>query len=88
MKLVLKYGGTSISTVKDIKRICQNLNSLAKNNSIVVVCSAIDGVTDELLEMSKQIQRGNKKQVDHILFGIKRKHNQLGDKLLTNSKLI
>ena len=88
MKLVLKYGGTSISTVKDIKRICQNLNSLAKNNSIVVVCSAIDGVTDELLEMSRQIQRGNKKQVDHILFGIKRKHNQLGDKLLTNSKLI
>ena len=87
MKLVLKYGGTSISTVKDIKNICQNINSLAKNNSIVMVCSAVDGVTDELLEMSRQIQRGNKKQVDRILFGIKRKHNQLGDNLVTNPKL-
>jgi len=87
MKLVLKYGGTSISTVKDIKNICQNINSLAKNNSIVMVCSAVDEVTDELLEMSRQIQRGNKKQVDGILFRIKRKHNQLGDKLVTNPKL-
>ena len=87
MKLVLKYGGTSISLAKDIKNICENISSLAKHNSIVVVCSAIDGVTDELLEMSKLIQRGNKKQVDHLLFGIKRKHNQLGDHLITTSQI-
>jgi len=87
MKLVLKYGGTSISSVKDIKNICENIDSLAKNNSIVIVCSALNGVTDELLEMSKLIQRGNKKQTDHILFGIKRKHKQLGNSLVTSSKL-
>ena len=50
MKLVLKYGGTSISSVKDIKNICENIDSLAKNNSIVVVCSALNGVTDEYLK--------------------------------------
>ena len=60
MKLVLKYGGTSISSVKDIKNVCQNINSVGKNNSVVVVCSAVDGITDELLEMSRLIQRGNK----------------------------
>ena len=87
MKFVLKYGGTSISSVKDIRNVCQNITSLGKNNSVVVVCSAVDGVTDELLEMSRLIQRGNKKQADHILFQIKRKHNQLGDKLVTNPKL-
>jgi len=87
MKLVLKYGGTSISSVKDIKNVCQNINSVGKNNSVVVVCSAVDGITDELLEMSRLIQRGNKKQVDHILFGIKRKHSQLGEELVTSSKL-
>ena len=87
MKLVLKYGGTSISSAKDIKNVCENINSLANNNSLVVVCSAVNGVTDELLEISKLIQRGNKKQVAHILFGIKRKHKQLGENLLTNPKL-
>jgi len=87
LKLVLKYGGTSISSAKDIRNVCENINSLANDNSLVLVCSAVDGITDELLEMSKLIEHGNKRQADHILFGIKRKHKQLGDNLVTDPKL-
>ena len=53
MKLVIKYGGGSISSSKDINIVTKNLNQLSKKNQIVVVCSAIDGITNDLVQISE-----------------------------------
>ena len=60
MKLVLKYGGTSISTARHIKEVAKHINKLSKQNKIVIVCSAISGITDDLLEKHQLIIKGKK----------------------------
>ena len=60
MRLVIKYGGTSISAAKDIRVIAKHLNELSKKNKIVVVCSATSGTTDALIEISESIKKENK----------------------------
>ena len=56
MKVVIKFGGTSIATVKDIRNVVGKVNTLSTENKLVVVCSAVDGVTDELIKISNEIQ--------------------------------
>jgi aspartate kinase len=77
LKLVIKFGGTSISSAKDIKSVANYLQSLSKKNQIVVVCSALSGVTDDLLEISKFVKKGNKENANRLVTKIIKKHKQL-----------
>ena len=60
MKLVLKYGGTSISNTKDILVVAKHVSTLSKKHQIVLVCSATSGTTDDLIEISESIKKENK----------------------------
>ena len=86
MKVVIKFGGTSIATVKDIKNVAEIVNSLTKKNKLVVVCSAIDGITDELIKISNEIKKENKKEANRTLARISQKHKQFVTHLITNTK--
>ena len=88
MKLVIKFGGTSLATVKDIKNVVKIVDKISKKNKIVVVCSAVDGITDELIQISSLIQKGNKKNANRILAKISQKHKQFTTHLVTNSKIL
>jgi len=57
LKLVLKYGGTSISNTNDIKSIAKYVNELSKKHQIVLVCSATSGTTNDLIEISESIKK-------------------------------
>ena len=87
MKLVLKFGGTSLASVKNIQNVAKNVSQLSNDNQIVVVCSAIDGTTDELIQISSLIERGNKKDANRILARISQKHKQFATHLVTNPKI-
>src|SRR4029079_18562551 len=50
--IVVKFGGTSVSTKSNIARIVSIVSSKKKDNPIVVV-SALSGVTDLLLSISR-----------------------------------
>ena len=52
LKLVVKFGGTSLATVKEIKNVVKTIDKISKKNKIVVVCSAVDDITDELIQIS------------------------------------
>ena len=77
MKFVIKYGGTSISTAKDIHVISKHLNLLSKKLKIVVVCSATSGTTDDLLEISESIKKENKSKAEQLASKIINRHKQL-----------
>ena len=87
MKIVIKFGGTSIATVKDIKNVAQIVSTLSNKNKLVVVCSAIDGITDELIKISNEIKRENKKEANRTLARISQKHKQFVIHLITNTKI-
>lgn len=86
MKLVLKFGGTSISTSKNIRKVTSYIHLLSKQNQIVIVCSAIDGVTDELIQISKFIQRGNKENANRLTVKIIARHKQLAKETIIKSQ--
>ena len=79
MRLVIKYGGTSISTAKNIQAVAKHLNDLSKKNQIVVVCSATSGTTDDLIEISESIKKENKSKAEQLASKIINRHKQLAE---------
>ena len=77
MRLVIKYGGTSISASKDIQAIAKHINSLSKKHQILVVCSATSGTTDDLIEISESIKKENKSKAEQLASKIINRHKQL-----------
>ena len=87
MKLVLKFGGTSLASVKDIQNVTNIVSKLSSENEIVIVCSAVDGITDELIHISEQIKKVNKKEANRALAKISQKHKQFTTHIVTDSKI-
>jgi len=46
---VLKFGGTSVGSAKNINNVINILNSYAEKDTIICVVSAVGGITDKLL---------------------------------------
>ncbi len=92
MRLVLKYGGTSISSATDIQAVANYVNLLSKHNEIVIVCSAISGTTDDLIEISQSIKKENKDKAEQLALKIINRHKQLAKqtikKLTIRKKLL
>ena len=54
--VVLKFVGTSVGTIKRIKKVAEIIQNYKKKNyKVVVVSSAISGVTNELIKKAKEI---------------------------------
>ena len=54
--VVLKFGGTSVGTIKKIKKIAEIIKSYKeKNYKVIVVSSAMSGVTNELIKKSRDV---------------------------------
>jgi len=68
-KIVIKFGGTSVSSIERIiaaaKIIKKKLN---KKNKVIVVVSAMSGRTNELVKQSEKISKNfNKRELDVLL---------------------
>tara|TARA_X000000368_G_C23041834_1_gene717307 strand:+ start:708 stop:1922 length:1215 start_codon:yes stop_codon:yes gene_type:complete len=54
--VVLKFGGTSVGTIKKIKKVAEIIKNYKKKKyHVIVVSSAMSGVTNELVKKSKEI---------------------------------
>ena len=54
--VVLKFGGTSVGTIKKIKNVANIIsNYVKKKYKVIVVSSAMSGVTNDLINKSKDI---------------------------------
>ena len=54
--VVLKFGGTSVGSIDRIKKVCKIIASYKKKkNKVVVISSAMSGVTNDLVNKSRQI---------------------------------
>ena len=69
MRVVLKYGGSSVATLEKIEKIANYIKTLKeKIDEIVVVVSAMGKTTDELLKKAQYFsQVPNKREVDMLI---------------------
>ncbi|WP_298555732.1 bifunctional aspartate kinase/homoserine dehydrogenase I [uncultured Algibacter sp.] len=70
---VLKFGGTSVGSSKNINNVINILENYGKEDSIACVVSAVGGITDKLLLAGKQAQNKDRSFVETFNF-IKEKH--------------
>ena len=56
--VVLKFGGTSVGTIKKIKKVADIIEIYKRKNfKVIVVSSAMSGVTNELVKKSREISQ-------------------------------
>ena len=56
---VMKFGGTSVGSVKSIESLRKIVEKEAKKQPVIVVVSALGGITDKLIATSKMAENGN-----------------------------
>jgi len=68
-KKVLKFGGTSVGSIKRIQHVAEIIKKeFVAGNEVIAVVSAMSGKTNELLEYSKNISKNfNKRELDVLL---------------------
>ena len=60
----MKFGGTSLATGENIRRVANIVaGSVKQGTGVIVVVSALDGTTDDLCEAAEQAQNGNEAYV-------------------------
>tara|TARA_Y100001960_G_scaffold303258_1_gene355139 strand:- start:463 stop:1674 length:1212 start_codon:yes stop_codon:yes gene_type:complete len=55
--VVLKFGGTSVGTIDRIKKIAEIITQYKKKYKVIVLSSAMSGVTNNLVSKSKKISK-------------------------------
>ena len=65
--IVMKFGGTSVANVNKIKKVAETVIKESKNNKIIVVLSAMAGVTNQLQTYINEINSHPSKETDLIL---------------------
>ncbi|MGQ9781594.1 MAG: aspartate kinase [Nitrososphaeria archaeon] len=78
MKYVMKFGGTSVKEA-GYHKICELLTNF-KGDKVVVVVSALKGVTDGLIEATKRAEAGDEKWIIKFLQDLKEIHRSTAKK--------
>jgi aspartate kinase len=88
MKLVMKFGGTSVGDGKKIRHVAELAKGyFDQGNQVVLVTSALAGVTDELLNIaSDAYEHGKVTAVAEVIASLKSKHFAAVDEAVTNKK--
>ena len=65
--LVMKFGGTSVEDLKSIKKVAAKIEGEAKKYKIIVVLSAMAGVTNDLQRYVDEIDLNNSPESDLVI---------------------
>ncbi len=82
---VLKFGGTSVGSPESILSLKSIVENEAKKESIVIVVSALGGITDKLLGMSSLAVSGDERWKDEMAAIVDRHHRMI-DTIITNTE--
>ncbi len=80
---VLKFGGTSVGSVKSILSLKKIVEAEARTQPVVVVVSALGGITDKLLATSQLALNGDERYKDEFEAMVER-HHQMIDTIITD----
>jgi len=87
LKLILKFGGTSISSPSNIRHVASLIKSLSKEHKIIPVFSAISGITDDLIRITNLIQNRNKDPASSLAKKIVKIHLDISNHCVKNPKI-
>ncbi|HUT17199.1 MAG TPA: aspartate kinase, partial [Acidobacteriota bacterium] len=88
-KIVMKFGGTSVATGENIRHVANIVADSAKQGyRVVVVVSALAGITNQLIEEAEQAKKkGNEKQIQEFKKKLFKKHLAAVTKAIENRRI-
>ena len=85
--LVMKFGGTSVGSIEAIDQAASIVVKNAKLwSNLLVVVSAVSGITDMLLDTASHAVRGDSAWIDQMALQVKERHFQMIDGLIAPSE--
>ena len=89
MKIVMKFGGTSVATRKGIRRVAKIIaDNFSKDHRITVVVSAIAGVTDKLIEEADRAKDKSEKQIQEFTKELIEKHMEVAERAIESKTFL
>jgi len=86
--LVMKFGGTSVGSPKAIAQACDIVGSYTSQwKRLVVVVSAMSGVTDLLIQSAGSASHGDEKTYKSLIDELRRRHHSVIDDLIANDEV-
>ena len=82
---VMKFGGTSVGSVKSILSLKKIVETEARTQPVVVVVSALDGITDKLIATSKMAREGDEHYREEFDAMVTR-HHQMIEAIITDDQ--
>lgn len=82
----MKFGGTSVGDAGCIHRVAQIVHDASRDSSIVVVVSAMSGVTNHLIEAANCARANNRQRVFDILQLLHKQHTDALAALISSTK--
>jgi aspartate kinase len=76
MKIVMKFGGSSVADAERMRRCARIVKERAGKDRVVAVVSALDGITEELLALADAAGTANHPAIDARLKEIRRRHEE------------
>jgi aspartate kinase len=87
-KIVMKFGGTSVATGENVRRVANIVaDSVKKGHRVVVVVSALAGVTNQLVEEAEQAKKKDEKQIQEFTKKLVEKHVATVTQAIVNKKI-
>ena len=83
---VLKFGGTSVGSAENIKKVIEIVKSSSENDQVAVVVSAVGGITDKLMRASQKAIE-NDLNYKNDFNKLKEQHIEIMEGLLSGSTL-
>ncbi|MGA9980382.1 MAG: aspartate kinase [Candidatus Sulfotelmatobacter sp.] len=79
---VVKFGGTSVGDASRIRKVVEIVRDAARESDLVVVVSAMSGVTNKLVEAAAHSEAGNREAVGMIFEELRERHRVVAGALI------
>jgi len=84
MRYILKFGGTSVGNACCIEKVVEIIHETSRAAQVVVVVSAMSGVTDKLVKTASQAARGEAGQVAEVFGELREQHHATLEQLISD----
>jgi len=80
--ITMKFGGTSVGNAERMKNVAELVADCAQRAEVVVVVSAMGGVTDMLIRAANEASQGDRENWKNVRRELAHRHREVADQLL------
>lgn len=83
----MKFGGSILKDKESILNVAKTIYEYSKENELVIVVSALKGVTDFLIKISEEAINGNEKIIKERINDLRKKHLEIIKETIKNENI-